>query len=41
MLSAKKGKDALQRAGCKISLDCSDICEEPPMRMRLLWADAF
>ena len=25
----KKGKDALQRAGCKISLDCSDICEEP------------
>ncbi len=29
MLSAKRGKDALQRAGCKISLDCSDICEEP------------
>lgn len=29
MLSAKRARTLLQRAGCKISLDCSDICEEP------------
>ncbi|MDO4293675.1 MAG: ATP synthase F1 subunit gamma [Eubacteriales bacterium] len=27
--AGKKGREALQRAGCHIRLDCSDMCEEP------------